>query len=76
MTAPSANGHRAKPPHRPVDWSAQYQPGPSTPLLHCGARAAAPPTSTTAPGHQAHIAVFAYSPRLRQAISPPQEDPS
>jgi hypothetical protein len=72
----TANGHRPEPPHRPVNWAAQYQPGPNTRLLHCGAPGCGAAYLDDSPGHQAHIAVFAHSPRPRQPASQPQEDPS
>lgn len=67
----SANGHRPEPLHRPVDWSAiGYRPAEGTPLRTCRCGGAYLDDS---PGHQAHIAVFAHSPRPRQPARPPEE---
>ena len=69
----SANGHR-EPPHRPVSWAAQYQPT-GAPLRTCAAARCGAKWVDDEPGRQAHIAVFAHSPRPRQPASQPQEDP-
>ena len=67
----SANGYRPEPPHRPADWSAlQYQPAAGTPLRRCRCGAV---WTDDEPGRQAHIAVFAHSPRPAEPASPPKE---
>ena len=82
MTArASANGHRAGPPHRPVDWLALgYRPAEGTPsrtCTRCGAR-----YLDDEPCRAAHITVFGHSPKpagpARRADDPqpdPQEEP-
>jgi len=71
MSRQHANGQAP-----PADWAAaSYQPGPNTPLLHCGAPGCGAAYLDDEPGRQAHTAVFAHSPRPRQAASPPQENP-
>jgi hypothetical protein len=73
MSRPSANGQA---PPRPADWAAaSYQPASGTPLRHCGAHGCGAAYLDDDPGRQAHIAVFAHSPRPRQATSSPQENP-
>jgi hypothetical protein len=69
---PSPNGHRPGPA---VDWSAQYQPGPNTPLRTCARPGCGAAYLDDSPGRQAHIAVFAHSPKPRQPAQPTQEDP-
>ena len=70
---PTANGHRPGPA---TDWTRlQYQPS-SAPLLTCAAAGCGAKWTDDEPGRQAHIAVFAHSPRPAQAsIQPPTEGP-
>ncbi len=72
----SANGHRPEPPHAMTYWTRlQYQPT-GAPLRTCAAAGCGAKWVDDEPGRQAHIAVFAHSPRPRQpAASQPQEDP-
>ena len=71
----TANGHRPEPPHRPADWTRlQYQPT-GAPLRTCAAAGCGAKWVDDEPGRQAHIAVFAHSPRPRQPASQPQEEP-
>jgi hypothetical protein len=72
---PSADRRRADPPPPPVDYSAQYQPDPGTPLRHCGAPGCGAAYLDDDPGRRAHAAVFNHSPRPRQPASPAREDP-
>lgn len=74
-----AEGRRAEPQHAATDWSVQYQPDPSTPLLRCWCGAA---FLADEPGRQAHLAVFGHRPRstkpAKRADGPqpdPQEEP-
>ena len=63
-----------RPSAPPVDYSAQYQPNPGTPLRTLRPPpAAAPPTSMTNPADAPDVAVFAHSPRPRQPANPPEE---
>ena len=71
----TANGHRPEPPHAMTDWTRlQYQPT-GAPLRTCAAAGCGAKWVDDEPGRQAHIAVFAHSPRPRQPASQPQEDP-
>jgi hypothetical protein len=73
VTARSANGRRAEPPHAPADWAAlQYQPDPRTPLLRCRCGAA---FLADEPGRQAHLAVFGHRPRASKPRSSKHAEP-
>jgi hypothetical protein len=74
MSRQSASGHRpARPGATAADWSAaQYQPS-SAPLLTCTRPGCGAKWTDDEPGRQAHIAVFAHSPRTSQPAQPPQE---
>ena len=69
----SANGHRAEPPHRPVDWSAVgYRPAEGTPTKRCACGGA---YLDDDPSRAAHVAVFGHSPRPAEPATTPREDP-
>ncbi len=72
MTArASANGHRAEPPHRPVDWSAVgYRPAEGTPTPRCWCGGV---WIDDEAGRHAHRVVFLHEPRLPEPA--PKEDP-
>ena len=70
----AANG-RAPKPSPPVDWSAQYEPGPNTPLRTCGRCGAR--YRDDEPSRAAHVAVFGHSARPAEPAktTPAQEGP-